>query len=272
MKVAIITGANGALGKATALELARQGWSIGMVVRDQNRGSSARDTVAQTSGNANVHLLLTDLSSPDSIRRMTAAALEKFPRIDALIHTAAVYRSTRYLTVEKFEAMFATNHLGVFLLTNLLLEPLKASSPARVLVVSAPSTTRLNFDDLQGEKNFNAFNAFGATKMANLLFSFDLARRLEGAGVTVNAFHPGIVKSNIMGDAPALIRWMSKLMGSGPEKPAADLAALASAPEFANLNGKFLKGRTVIQPNAYALDQDIQRQLWEASTKLLKMN
>jgi retinol dehydrogenase-14 len=129
----------------------------------------------------------------------------------------------------------------------------------------------LNFDDLQSEKHFNGFATFGATKMANLVFTFDLAKRLDGSGVTVNAFHPGIVKSNIMGDAPVFIRWMSNLMGSAPDQPAADLAYLASPPEMADVTGKFFKGRAIIQPDKCALDENVQSQLWNASLGLLGM-
>src|SRR5207249_5940135 len=122
------------------------------------------------------------------------------------------------LTPDGLETMFATNHLGPLLLTNLLLEELKRSADARVINVTAPSTTKLNFDDLQGEKKFSALSAFGASKMCNLLFTYELARRLAGTGLTANAFHPGLMKTDLLNEAPGMVRWLSHLFATSPER------------------------------------------------------
>jgi NAD(P)-dependent dehydrogenase (short-subunit alcohol dehydrogenase family) len=164
--------------------------------------------------------------------------------------------------------MFAVNYLGPFLLTDLLTDSLKAGAPSRVLVVSAPSTVPLNFDDLQGENKFSAVNAFGATKTAGLLFTFELARILRGQGVTANAFHPGIVKSDLMRQAPVFMRGIIRLTGSTADKAGDDLVYLASSPEVAGVTGKFYKGREVIEPPAGALDENVQRKLWDAGMQL----
>ncbi len=268
--IALVTGATGALGKATASALAKAGAVVLMVARDPVRGEAARREVEVATGRrAAAHLLLADLSDLASVRDLASQVTGQFGRLDGLIHTAAVYRSNRVLTPAGFELMFATNHLGPFLLTHLLLERLRASAPARVLVVSAPSTTRLDFDDLQGERRFRSLWAFGATKMANLLTTFELARRLTGSGVTANTFHPGIVKSSLMAEAPAVMRWMTRMIGVAPAKPAADLVYLATAAELEGVSGQFFRGRKVIRPDGYALDERVQHQLWDVSLKLL---
>lgn len=164
--------------------------------------------------------------------------------------------------------MFATNHLGPFLLTNLLLGALKAAAPSRIITVSAPATTTLDFDDLQGTRKFRALHAFGATKMANLLFSFELARRLEGSGVTANVLHPGIVKSGLMRDAPAFARFIARVAGKSPEAPGRAMAYLASAPELAATSGQFFRLTTPIRPPSEALDAATQRRLWGVSERL----
>jgi NAD(P)-dependent dehydrogenase (short-subunit alcohol dehydrogenase family) len=166
--------------------------------------------------------------------------------------------------------MFATNHLGPFLLTNLLLDKLKTSAPARVLVITVPSTTSLDFNNLKGKQRFSSLQAFGVTKMCNLFFTYELAGRLAGSGVTVNAVHPGLMKSNLMREAPLVMRWLSQLAATAPTKAASSLVYLASAPEMAGVTGKFFKDGKAIESNQYSHDQVIQRQLWDLSVALIK--
>jgi retinol dehydrogenase 14 len=190
--------------------------------------------------------------------------------LDVLINTAAVYKSQHVITSDGLEMMFATNHIGPFLLTNLLLNKLKTSAPARVLVITAPSTTSLDFDNLQGEQRFSSLQAFGVTKMCNLLYTYELAGRLEGSGVTVNAVHPGLMKSSLMREAPLAMRWLTQLASSAPMKAASWLVYLASAPEMAGVTGKFFKDGMAIESNQYSHDQVIQRRLWDVSVALTK--
>src|SRR5262249_3131281 len=145
---------------------------------------------------------------------------KRYDRLDVLINNAAVFKQRRTLTPEGLETMFATNHVGPFLLTNLLLERLKASPSSRILIMTAPSTTKVDFDDLQADKHFNPLQAFGASKTCNLLFTYELARRLADTHVTVNAILPGLVKSQLMREAPAPIRWVPSLLSSTPEQAA----------------------------------------------------
>jgi len=270
-KVCIVTGANGAVGQALATELARLGATVVMVCRNQERGDAARAEVMAATGNQSVELLLVDLSSQASIRRAVAEFLAWHNRLDVLINNAAIVTQQRTVTADRLEMMFATNHLGPFLMTNLLLDCLKASAPALVLTVTAPSTVALNFDDLQGAQHFDALRAFGATKMCNLLFTYELARRLAGTDVRANAVHPGLVKSNLMKEAPFFIRWFSRLVSGSPERGAATAVYLASSPEAASLTGKLFKDKKPIDSNAYSYDPAVQRRLWDVSTALVKM-
>ncbi len=270
-KVCMVTGANSGIGKATALGLARLGATVVMACRDQGRGDAARTEIQAASGNTAVEVALVDLSSQDSIRAMVADFMARYSRLDVLVNNAAVFKPARTMAPDGLETMFATNHLGPFLLTNLLLDTLRASASARILTVTAPSTTRLNFDDLQGEKRFRPLIAFGASKMCNLLFTYELARRLKGSGITVNAVHPGVVKSSLMKDAPLPVRWLTRLVGRSPEEAAETLVYLASSPEVAGVTGTFFKDKQPIHSNAYSHDQKVQRRLWEISMVLTKL-
>lgn len=267
-RVCLITGASGGLGKATALGLARLGATIVMACRDETRGEADRAEIASATGNANVKLVLLDLASQQSVREMASRFQEEYKKLDVLINNASVFKGKRTVTPDGLEAMFATNHLGHFLLTNLLLDELKASRQARVINISAPSTTKLDFEDLQGERKFSALSAFGASKMCNLLFTYELARRLAGTNVTSNALHPGLMKSNLLKEASAPIRWLTRLLSTTPERASESLVYLSASPDVADVSGKFFKGKKVSSSSAYSLDETVQRRLWDVSTKL----
>lgn len=267
-KTVLVTGANAGIGKATAYAFAQLGATVIMVARDAMRGKTAQDEIITASKNENVHLLLADLSEQSSIRQLTSQIRDRVKQLDILINNAAVYRSERTLTSDGFEVMFATNHLGHFLLTNLLLDLLEASKSARIVNVTAPSTVKLNFDDLQGEKNFNSLSAFGASKMANLLFTFELSNRLKTSHITVNAIHPGLVRSGIMKDANIVIRLLTRLMSGSPEKAANAIVALSTSEAYAGKSGKFYKNGREITPAPYALNEVHQQQLWSISERL----
>lgn len=267
-RICLITGASGGLGKATALGLARLGASVIMASRDERRGEVDRAEVEVQSGNNGVTFMPLDLASRQSIRELAARIKAEGGRLDVLINNASVFKGKRSVTTEGLETMFGTNHLGHFLLTNLLLDDLKASPQARIINIAAPSTTRLNFEDLQGERKFNALSAFGASKMCNLLFTYELARRLAGTQVTSNALHPGLMKSNLMSEAPAPIRWLTRLFSSTPERASVSLLYLASSPQLASVTGKFFKGVKMSTSNAYSRDEHAQRRLWDVSAKL----
>jgi len=266
-KIILITGGTSGIGKATALELMRTDSRVVIGARDIARGEATRAQLHSWSGK-DVDVLTGDLASLASVREMADTFRKKYPRLDVLINNAGVYRNKRELSADGFELMFAINHLAPFLLTNLLLDSLKASGQARVLNIAAPSATKLNFDDLQGEKNFNAFNAFGASKMANLLFTFELARRLAGMGVTANAIHPGLVRSTLMSDASFFLRFFLNLVSASAEKAARGIIAVALGDQFANETGKFFSNEKEMKASEYAHDREIQKQLWDVGEKL----
>src|SRR5215213_10571613 len=221
-KVFVVTGASSGIGKALAIDLARTGETVVIVSRDAERGKAALGEIGAATQNPNLDLQLCDLSILSSVRNLAEILQSRYPAIDVLINNASVYKRNRVVTVDGFEEMFAANHLGPFLLTNLLLEQLQAAvqsnGSARVLNITAPSTVPLNFDDLQGERTFNSLSTFGATKMANLLFTFELARRLENTGITVNAIHPGLARSGIMREGFFLMRLFTRLASPPAEK------------------------------------------------------
>jgi NAD(P)-dependent dehydrogenase (short-subunit alcohol dehydrogenase family) len=266
-KVCIVTGASSGLGLATAAALGRAGQRVVMLCRDRPRGEAAVGDVTSRANRA-AELALADLSSQGSIRGFAAEFERTHDRLDVFINNAAVFTRTRTVTVDGLETMFATNHLGPFLLTMLLLRLLKAGVPSRVINVTAPSTSKLDFDDLQSQREFGPLTAFGRSKMANLLFTYELARRLEGTGVTVNAFHPGLVRSKLMKEAPAFLRLPVRLVSASPEKAATALAHLALGEDREGVSGRFFKGPKAIQSSPYSRDPAIQARLWEASERL----
>ena len=269
-KVYMVTGVTSGIGKAIALELAKTGETVIMVARDPEHSEKIEKEISSATQNPNLDMQLCDLSNFSSVRNLATVVSSRYNNIHVLINNAAVYKRNHETSIDGFEKMFATNHLGPFLLTYLLLDRLLASGSARIINITAPSTTELHFDDLQGEKKFNSLNAFGATKMANLLSTFELARRMENTGVTVNAFHPGLVRSSIMKESFAPIRFLTWLFSSSPKLAAEEIVKLATAPEFENTTGKFLYRGKEVEPPAYALDPAIQRRLWEISEILTK--
>jgi NAD(P)-dependent dehydrogenase (short-subunit alcohol dehydrogenase family) len=240
-----------------------------MLARNPAKANAAADAVRSAANNPRVHALLADLGDMASVRKAAAEFKVSHDRLDVLLNIAALFKSTRAVTVDGLEAMFATNHLGPFLLTNLLLDVLKRSAPARVINVTAPSTTELDFDDLQGQQKFSALRAFGASKMCNLLFTHELARRLDGTGITVNALHPGLVKSELMREAPLPIRVLVRLVSKSPDAAAAALLHLGSSPALEQVTGRFFKVKQEMHSPRYSLDEAVQHRLWEKSVELV---
>lgn len=269
-KVFMVTGVTSGLGKAIALALAKTGETVILVARDADRGAQVIKEIAAVTQNPDLDLQLCDLANLASVRNLATILSNRYDKIDVLINNASAYKKKRETTVDGYERMFATNHLGPFLLTYMLLDKLKASGSGRIINITAPSTTQLNFEDLQSEKKFNSLTAFGATKMANLLFTYELARRMEGTGVMVNAVHPGLVRSALMKEASAPIRLLTWLFSSPSNRAAEDIARLATSPEFESTSGKFLHNGKEIQAAEYALNPAIQSKLWTVSEELTR--
>ena len=268
-KICLVTGSTSGLGKATAFVLAQQHATVILGCRDKQRGEAVLAEIKAGSPAANVDLLLLDLSVQQSVRSAVTELENRYDHLDVLINNAAVFKRHRTLTADGYETMFATNHLGPFLLTNLLLERLKAATSARILTITAPSTMKIAFEDLQGEHKFRALQAFGASKAANLLFTYELAHRLASSNVTVNAFYPGIVETPLMREALAPLRWLNPVFGQSPEPVAQSVVYYASSPEVQAMTGLFFnKGRQPMDSSPYTKDRAVQQQLWEASMAL----
>ena len=274
-KVCVVTGANSGIGKATALGLAQLGATVVLVCRSQERGAAALAEIKQRSGNDSVALLVADLGSQQQVRRAAAACGQQFDRLDVLVNNAALARRKRAVTEDGVELTLAVNHLAPFLLTNLLLDRLKASAPARVVTVSsaAHKDAEINFADLQGEQRYATFGfgAYSQSKLANVLFTYELARRLEGTGVTANCLHPGVVATGIFRDTPLWLRTglaLARPLILGSVQGADTVLYLATAPEVAEVSGRYFEKRKPVQSSPLSYDTEVARRLWEVSEAL----
>ena len=270
-KKVLITGVTGSIGRATAMELAKNNCHVILLGRDSGKLNSVRSELIQATGNSDIEAYVADLSESESIRKAVAEIKGIHSSLNALINVAAIFKTHRFENSKGYEYMFATNHLGPFILTNELLDLLKAGKPARVLTVSAPSTTKVNFDDLSGKKRFsNGFlGAFGSSKMMNLMFTYALARRLEGTGVTANVFHPGLIKSGLLKESPKLMYYFFRVVSSQPDKAAQMLCNLVLDSRYESINGRFFRfdGKE-IKSNRYSHDEVLQEKLWLMSEQL----
>ena len=271
-KVCVVTGANSGIGRVAALELAERGATVVLVCRNEARGAPVLEEMARRRGSGNATLLTADLSSQRQVRQVAAAFLERFDRLDVLINNAGVAGwGTRLVTEDGLETTFAVNHLAPFLLTSLLLDRLRASAPARVITVSSAAHRNggLDFDDLQGERHYSGFGAYSRSKLANVLFTRELSRRLEGTGVTANCLHPGVVATGIFRNLP---RWMRVVFSSplvlSPEQGADTMLYLATAPEVDEVSGRYFVRRKPARTSRASQDAAAARRLWEASEAL----
>ncbi|HEX2202141.1 MAG TPA: SDR family oxidoreductase [Longimicrobium sp.] len=264
-RVCVVTGANGGIGKATAAALARRGATVAMVCRRPDAGTEARDEVARDSG-GDVHLLLADLASQTRVRHLAAEIGARWGRVDVLVNNAGVYTRRRATTADGIETQWAVNHLAPFLLTHLLRDALAAGGGARVVTVSseAHQGARLDWGDLQMERRYRPFRMYAWTKLANVLFTRELARRLAGTGVTANAMHPGVVATELLMNGFPPIRLVRRFLRT-PEQGARTAVWLAAAPEAAGLTGGYFRDERPARPSAAALDDDDARRLWRWS-------
>jgi NAD(P)-dependent dehydrogenase (short-subunit alcohol dehydrogenase family) len=285
-KICLITGSNTGIGKETALGLAKLGAAIIMVCRDREKGEAAAAEISKRASNPAISLMVADLSSQAQIRRLAGdfhegrgvsrqveASAGSRPRLDVLIHNAGVILPQRRLTENGIETQFAVNHLAPFLLTHLLLDSLKAAVPSRIVVVASQVESRgtIQFDDLQSEKSYAPLTAYFQSKLANVLFTYELARRLQGTGVTVNCLHPGVIATNLLSDymaKPRSMGFLSKLSHPGPEKGAKPSIRLASDPELATTTGKYFKEMVEAPTSKASYDQEIAHRLWKKSADL----
>jgi len=266
-RVCVVTGVTGALGKAVAVQLARSG-TVVLVGRDRTRCEQVAAEIRRAYGHERAELVLADFADLTAVASAADQILARHPGVDVLVNVAGVYKRTRAVTRDGLETMFQVNHLAPFVLTQRLLPALEKRAPSRVITVAAPSTTRPDFDDLNGERRFSSLRAFGASKMCNLLFGFALARRLDPNRVTSNLVHPGLVRSSLMTEAPALLRLLLKWVSKPPDEAAEGIAWLALDPSLQGAGGRFYQGRKEIAAASIARDPELQTKLWDASVRM----
>ena len=273
-KIALVTGANAGMGKAIATGLARQGATVVMVARNREKGEEARAEIVTMTGNPSLDLLVADLSSQHAIRQLAQEFQQRYAQLHILVNNVGAHFQHRQMSVDGIEMNLAVNHLSAFLLTNLLLDTMRGSTPARIINVASNSMTRtINLDDLQSEQTFVPFAVYGQAKLAMVMCGYVLARRLTGTGVTVNALHPGIMATNIIANvAPPLARpfvGIIKCFLQTPEQGAQTALYLATSPEVEGVTGKyFIKGKQVPSvPISY--DEALQEQVWKRSADLV---
>jgi retinol dehydrogenase 14 len=276
-KVVLITGATSGIGLEASVALARMGARVVMVGRDPRKTAEKVDEVHTRSGSATVESLQCDVSSQAQVRALAAAFLAQYQRIDVLINNAGTVFNSRTLTEDNLEATFAVNYLSAFLLTNLLLDLLRANAPARVVNVASNGHYRgtMDFDDLGFERGYQIMRAYSRSKLADVLFTRELARRLSGTGVTVNCVHPGAVATNIWDRAPGFTRPIFALAKRfamiSPAAGAETIVYLAASPEVAQMSGLYFEKNLPKSPSRLAQDDALARRLWDESVKLVKL-
>lgn len=272
-KTVLVTGGTGGIGLATATALAGLGARVGIVGRDAARSEAAAAKLRASGGQVDV--FVADMSSQDEVRRLAQEVLALYPRLDVLVNNVGGYWATRRTTVDGLEHTFAVNHLAPFLLTNLLLDRLRASAPARVVTVSsgAQAMGRIDFEDLQGEQEYSGQRAYNQSKLANVMFTYELARRLDGSGVTANVLHPGVVRTNFgREDSKGWMRLMLPVIRpfmKSPERGAATSVYLASSEEVKDVTGRYFANSKPKTSSKASQDAAAAARLWDVSADLV---
>lgn len=273
-KICMVTGATAGIGTFTAKALAAQGAEVIITGRNQQKTENTVRQIKSETGNESVDYLLADFSDLQQIHEMARSFKERFSRLDILVNNAGAFFNTRRKTPYGVEMTFLVNHLSPFLLTNLLLETMVSNLPARIVNVSsdAHQYDRMNFDDLGFQHGYFGMKAYARSKLANIVFTYELARRLTGSQVTVNALHPGHVatdiwKTNFSFIGPAL-KWVMGLFALTPEQGADNSIYLASSPDVAKITGRYFVKREPVQSAPISCDEKVAQKLWEISEKL----
>jgi retinol dehydrogenase 14 len=273
-KSVLVTGGTGGIGKATATGLAALGARVGITGRDPARAEAAAAGIRAASGSPAVDPFAADLSVQAGVRRLAAQVLDTYPRLDVLVNNAGGFWAHRRVTADGLEHTFALNHLAPFLLTSLLLDRLTASAPTRIITVSsgAHARGRIDFDDLQGERNYSGQRAYSQSKLANVMFTYELARRLDGTGVTATALHPGVVRTSFGAEDQAaylaVMIGVARLFMKTPAQGAGTSIYLASSPEVEGITGRYFVNRKPKTSSKASYDTAAAARLWQVSADL----
>ncbi|MBK0403112.1 SDR family oxidoreductase [Adhaeribacter sp. BT258] len=271
-KIAVVTGASSGIGKITARELARLGAQVLMICRNPEKGESARQEIMAKTGNQNVMLFQADLSLMREVRRVAKEINDKFPRLDILINNAGMMPGKRTVTSEGFELSWATNYLSVFLLTNLLLDKLMAAESARIINVSSEvhRLGQINLQDMHKPGKYSSITAYADSKLATIMFTYELARRLELTGITANCLHPGVVATNVTGQAHTAMKYLFMLgrpFMRSAEKGAETTLFLATSPTLTGVSGLYYKNKKAVRSSGQSYNPAIARRLWTQTEK-----
>jgi retinol dehydrogenase-14 len=275
-RTVLVTGGTGGIGKATALGLAAMGACLAITGRDRNRVEAAARDIRAAFG-TQVDGLVADLSVQSDVRRLAAEVVQRLERLDVIVNNVGGYWDTRHVTTDGLERTFALDHMASFLLTNLLLDRLMISAPARVVTVSSCAHTggRIDFDDLQGERSYSGARAYNQSKLANALFTYELARRLQGTPVTANVLHPGVVHTSFGAEDPARVQRLLvpliRAFMKSPARGAATSVHVASAPELSQVTGRYFANSTTARSPARSYDQALAARLWQVSADTVGM-
>jgi NAD(P)-dependent dehydrogenase (short-subunit alcohol dehydrogenase family) len=275
-RICIVTGATSGIGFATAKILARQGATVVTVGRNPAKGTDTVTRIRQQTGNHSVQYLQADLSVQAQVRGLAQEFQGAHSRLDVLINNVGAFFRERQLSVDGIEMTFALNYLNVFLLTNLLLDTLKASDPARIVNVSSDAHrgARLDFDDLESRRSYRGFRAYAQSKLAVILFTYELSRRLEGTGVTVNVLHPGFVATNMYqnsGKLFKLLRPLISLLAKSPEEGAETSIYLATSTEMEGVTGKYFNKKRAVRSAPASYDEAAAQRLWKISSEMTSL-
>ena len=276
-KSVLVTGATSGIGLVTARELARQGAQVTIISRNREKCAAAAKAISNETANQ-VDFIAADLSTLAGIRQAAADYEQNHSQLNVLVNNAGGFFAKRVITSDGFEMTFALNHLNYFLLTNLLLDVLRKSTPARVVNVSSGLhvNARLDFENLQGEKKYSGWDAYARSKLCNILFTYELARRLDATGVNVNALQPGYVATNLATNNGILYaifaRVSSRLFGRKPEVGAQTSVYLASSPEVEGVTGKYFQDCQLAQSSPLSYDEELAKRLWQVSLELTRTN
>jgi NAD(P)-dependent dehydrogenase (short-subunit alcohol dehydrogenase family) len=273
-KTVLVTGATGGIGKATARGLAIMGAHVAITGRERGHTEFTAGEI-RAAGGGPVDVFVADLSSQSEVRRLADEVLRSLSRIDVLVNNVGGYWNTRHVTADGLEHTFALNHLAPFLLTNLLLDRLRQSAPARVVTVSSnvQGSGRIDFDDLQGERSYSGARAYNQSKLANVLFTYELARRLQATSVTANALHPGLVRTSFGAEDPSGVQrlftpYMRRFMKT-PTEGAATSIHLASAPDLVQVTGRYFANSKPKRSSKRSYEEIAAARLWQVSADLV---